>query len=128
MHPATKNWYTIDYVMTRLDQKNFCIDAGVAKGANCWTDHSLVRATIRLDKKVFNHRTCGRPIPLAGHRLRDVSIRKKYSEKLTNILNERPFSSVSQQTRTGTPSSHVLLHLQNLQLVEAKESKPDWFI
>ena len=39
----------------------------------------------------FNHRTGGRPIPLAGHRLQDLSIRKKYSEKLTNDLNKRPF-------------------------------------
>ena len=34
MHPATKNWYTIDYVLTRLDQRRFCNDAGVVKGAN----------------------------------------------------------------------------------------------
>ena len=47
-HPATKKWHLIDYVVLRKSQYSVCTDVQVMRGANCWTDHRLVRMRVRL--------------------------------------------------------------------------------
>ena len=53
MHPATKRYHMIDYVMMRASQRRCCMDVQVMRGANCWTDHQMVRAKV-----------CSRMVPL----------------------------------------------------------------
>ena len=38
----------IDYVIMRADQLVLCVDVQVMRGANCWSDHSMVRAKVRF--------------------------------------------------------------------------------
>ena len=50
MHPATKEFHMIDYVVMRAKQTACCIVVQVMRGANCWTDHKkLVRAKLMVD-------------------------------------------------------------------------------
>ena len=48
-HPATKQQHLIDFVVMRQAQRRFCRDVSVMRGANCWTDHFLVRLKLRVD-------------------------------------------------------------------------------
>lgn len=43
MHPATKQFHQIDLVLVRSSEREMCIDAEVMRGANCWSDHKMVR-------------------------------------------------------------------------------------
>ena len=45
-HPATKKCHMINFVMMRAEQRVVCRDVQVMRGANCWTDHKLVRAKL----------------------------------------------------------------------------------
>ena len=47
-HPGSKKWHCIDYVIMRQTQRNFCCDVTVLRSAECWTDHKLLRAQLRL--------------------------------------------------------------------------------
>ena len=47
-HPATKKCHMIDFVMMRAEQRVVCRDVQVMRGANCWTDHKLVRAKLKV--------------------------------------------------------------------------------
>ena len=48
MHPRSKQWHLIDYVICR--QRDICDIriTRVMRGADCWTDHRLVRSIIAL--------------------------------------------------------------------------------
>ena len=46
IHPATKLFHMIDFVVMRTKQRVCCRDAQVMRGANCWTGHKLVRANV----------------------------------------------------------------------------------
>ena len=48
MHPATKLFLMIDLVVMRAKQKVCCRNVRVMREANCWTDHKLVRAKLRV--------------------------------------------------------------------------------
>lgn len=44
MHPGSKKWYLIDYLLTgKHDTGNFA-SVRLMRGAECWTTHRLLRA------------------------------------------------------------------------------------
>ena len=71
-----------------MNQRRHCIDATVAKAANCWTDHSMARAVIRLDKQDFKCGRNGKTIPFDVQKLQDLSCKWKYQDNLAKALSE----------------------------------------
>lgn len=48
MHPRSKHWHLLDYIITRQqDQNDVCITRAM-RGAECWTDHRLIRSSFKL--------------------------------------------------------------------------------
>ena len=48
MHPRSKQWHLIDYIIVRQrDLRDVCITRAM-RGADCWTDHRLIRAVLKL--------------------------------------------------------------------------------
>ena len=48
MHPRSRQWHLIDYIIVRQrDRKDVCITRTM-RGAECWTDHCLVRTKLKL--------------------------------------------------------------------------------
>lgn len=48
MHPRSKQWHLIDYVIVRQRDIQDVLITRAMRGAECWTDHRLVRATLQL--------------------------------------------------------------------------------
>ena len=48
MHPRSKQWHLTDYIIVRQrDLRDVCITRAM-RGAECWTDHRLIRAVLKL--------------------------------------------------------------------------------
>ena len=48
-HPRSKHWYLLDYIIVRQrDRKDVTITRAM-RGAECWTDHRMVRSKLHLD-------------------------------------------------------------------------------
>ena len=47
-HPGTKRWHCIDYVLFKQSQSRKCTNVEVKRNAECWTDHRLLEADIRI--------------------------------------------------------------------------------
>ena len=52
-HPKTRNWHCIDYVMMREKDHRRCVDVEVKRGAECHTDHQLLRAKLLMARQWF---------------------------------------------------------------------------
>ena len=48
MHPRSKHWHLIDYVITRKQDRQDVVITRALRGADCWTDHRLIRSIMRL--------------------------------------------------------------------------------
>ena len=48
MHPRSKHWHLIDYVIVRCRDLNEVQITRAMHGAECSTDHRLIRSTLRL--------------------------------------------------------------------------------
>ena len=90
MQPATKQYHMIDYVVMCATQQIFCTDVRVMRGANCWSDHRMESAKVR----VRDFHSCpkkGRPlVPFAVHDLRSPAQKELYRESLAQQLREQP--------------------------------------
>ena len=49
-HLKSKKWHCIDYAIVRARDKRRCLDASDKRGAECNTDHQLLRVKMRLSK------------------------------------------------------------------------------
>ena len=69
----------IDFVLMRHPQRRYCTDVSVVRSANCFTDHHMVRARMRLDFPRRHHRTPGTTRrPIAVQHLRDDDTRRQF--------------------------------------------------
>ena len=48
MHPRSKQWHLIDYVIVRRRDIRDVLITRAMRGAECWTDHRLIRSTLNL--------------------------------------------------------------------------------
>lgn len=48
MHPRSKQWHLIDFVITRQRDSKDVLITKAMRGADCWTDHRLVRAKLNI--------------------------------------------------------------------------------
>ena len=64
MYPATKLHHMTDFVVMTFGQTMCCLDIQVMRGANCWMDHGMVRAKLRL-LLLQNSGVQRRPLPFS---------------------------------------------------------------
>ena len=67
-NPATKQWHMIDYVVMRTTQRACCTDVQVMRGANCWSDHCMITAKLRLSLPHLRRKDVNM-LPIAVHSL-----------------------------------------------------------
>ncbi|KAJ8034945.1 Craniofacial development protein 2 [Holothuria leucospilota] len=100
MHPRSRNWHLIDYVVIRKDDRN---DVRVTKamcGGDCWTDHLLIIFKLNLHIKP-RRRPQGQRTP----RRLDISKEKveEVAKNLSSALEQRIWN---QQMSTTTSKNN----------------------
>ncbi len=52
-HPRSKVWHCIDFTIVRQCDRRRCLDAEVMRGAECHTDHHLLRIMLKMTQGCF---------------------------------------------------------------------------
>jgi exonuclease III len=60
MHPRSKHWHLLDYVITRQKDRNDVLDTRVMRGADCATDHNMVRSKLAFRVKPQRKKSRGK--------------------------------------------------------------------
>ena len=86
-HPGSKQWHCIDYIIMCRSQRKHCCDVSVLRSAECWTDHKLLRAQLKLQVPA--------KIPCATSRkrfavsaLQDETTRDRFNEAVSRAVEE----------------------------------------
>lgn len=93
-HPASKIAHMIDYVIMRSNHRGLCTDVQVMRGAECWSDHQMVRAKLRF---AFQPVRSGHGSGKCGMRrfsvskLKVESCSEEYQMKLAESLGDSPY-------------------------------------
>ena len=58
-HPKSRNWHCIDYFIMRQVHSRKCLDVSVMHGADCNTDHRMLRAKLVVGRRRYFRRCSG---------------------------------------------------------------------
>ena len=93
MHPSSGHWHMIDFIITRCRDKLDIHSTRVMRGANCWTNHQMLRSKVafRIRQK-HNRQGTSKPIKLNS---------AKPSMRWTVLSPNRGRRKTQPQTRSG---------------------------
>ena len=98
-HPRSKNWHTLDYVLTRKrDIKDVCITRSMPDADDCWTDHRLLLSRLRMNIRVPPRHPISSRLQrrFDCHKLKDPMWISRFQEVATAHLDTCPPSSVNE--------------------------------
>ena len=124
-HPGTKIWHCIDYVLMRHSQRRYCTDAMVFRSAECWTDHRLVCATLRLLPAFRRQTSCRRGRFNVGP-LHDGEFVQKFVSRVTRLLGDVWDGEADGQTQWSVIRD-CMLRTCNEMLGSDGGKQPNWF-
>ena len=59
MHPRSRHWHLLDYVITRRKDQNDVLDTRAMRGADCSTDHIMIRSKLAFALRKAKNKTRG---------------------------------------------------------------------
>ena len=95
MHPRSKHWRLIDYVIVRRRDLNEVQLTRTMRGAECSTDHRLIRSTLRLNV---------RPAALRQKPRRKLNVHAAHNQNIREELRNAIAQSLSHISTTTTLS------------------------
>jgi len=132
MHPRSKHWHLLDYVLVKaVDLQDVQITT-VMHGAECWTDHRLVRTSLRIRiRPPVRKQKPQRRLNMSGlGRRADLSnLREAISSNLAQVsdCSPLPFQSSSDATKQWDTLSKAVLDAAVDTLGYSTRKHQDWF-
>ena len=124
-HPGSKQWHCIDYIIMRQSQRRLCRDVSVLRSAECWTDHKLLRAKMKLKcpTKVANAKTRKR---FAVIGLLDEHIRKRFNEDVRKAVVDEWCAEASSEQKWGVIRDNMVKTAKRI-LGHEQMRQPNWY-
>ena len=129
-HPGTKQWHCIDYILMRQNQRRRCVDAQVMRGAECWTDHRMVRAKVLVEYNQPRRKQKSEPRGLNHlnmHQLRNEDVSSKFNKTLAKLMEKTWPKCNTTQEKLDTLTTNM--KSAALEVLPTKGRRtPDWFL
>jgi len=127
MHPRSKHWHLIDYVITRLKDLNDVLDTRAMRGADCSTDHIMIRSKIafavrRAAKKARGNSAC----KLNLRRLRNEEVLQNFQEQMDKNMDYEDAENVSLEDRWDRLKTNAFRTASDI-LGKPERKHQDWF-
>ena len=127
MHPRSKHWHLIDYVITRQRDIQDFTTTRVLRGADCSTDHRLVRSILNIQiKPRSRHAAALPPKRLNVNLLRNDSTSQALANNLSHALAKRQSSGLDVDAEWSSLRD-VLYRTTTDTIGLAKRRHADWF-
>ena len=124
-HPGSKKWHCIDYVIMRQAQRKFCCDVTVLRSAECWTDHKLLRAQLRLRTPSTKVARVPSRKRFAVSALRSETTTARYKEAIREEIGDWRSEATGLQKWEAIRDG--LMNAAETTLGHQKRNQPDWF-
>jgi hypothetical protein len=128
MHPRSKHWHMIDYVITRRRDLKDIHSTRVMRGANCWTDHQMLRSKVAFHlRKRHNKQRLRKPSKLNTAKLQTITHRENLAKDMDNALEKLEHKNESSLDEEWTALQQVVYNTAKLSLGKADRRHQDWF-
>ena len=126
MYPRSKHWHLIDFIIVRQRDIRDVRVTRAMRGAECWTDHRLVRAVLTLHIALF-HGNLPKTVRAAYNvaRPKDPSYRARFQQVLDEKLQDRVTTEGS--TENWTSFKETVSETAKEVLGVKTRTHEDWF-
>ena len=130
MHPWSKHWHLIDYVIVRRRDLNEVQITRAMRGPDCSTDHRLIRSTLRLTVRSPARRQ--KPwdklnVHAAHNQNTREELRNAIDQSLSHISTTTTLNCTSNLTMEWQALSSALLTASQSTLGNMERRHQDWF-
>ena len=128
MHPRSKQWHMLDYVIVKQRDRRDVLLTRAMRGAECWTDHRLVRSLLSLQIQPRSRKKTKKQKKLNCAALKSKDIQTSFAAAISNNMADAPAleelddcieESSSHLTQTITNTAEAVLGFTN--------QNKDWF-
>ncbi|XP_046998347.1 uncharacterized protein LOC124613674 [Schistocerca americana] len=129
MHPRSKHWHLIDYVITRQrDKKDILITKAALNIDECWTDHRLLVSRLRVPKyrKPRSHFSNPPRRKFNISNLNNKNVRSHFQDILSEQLNKAPATTDDVEQEWTTLKNIIKETAENVVGCSARK-RSDWF-
>ena len=128
MHPRSKHRHMIDFIITRCRDKMDIQSTRVVRGANCWTDHQMLRSKVafRIRQK-YNRQRTNKPTKLNIAKLSTTSHRECFEQEMDSALAQWEEKENSTPDEKWTALQQVVYNTANTYLGKPDRKHQDWF-
>ena len=96
MHPRSKHWHMIDFIITRKRDLQDIKVVKVMRGAECWTDHRLVKLKLKIRSKFLLKATTHKKLDVAKLQSEEI-----HASLIHSINNLEPLSKENMLDNTA---------------------------
>ncbi|XP_076036004.1 uncharacterized protein LOC143021966 [Oratosquilla oratoria] len=130
MHPRSKHWHLIDYIITRQsDIQDFKVTKAL-RGAECWTDHRPIRSVVQFVVRPSNRKQ-NKKQQINRNLLQDQGKRKELQDRLSQAIEQLPEptdnTNLDQMNANWNEFTNTLHHTASEVLGISKKKHQDWF-
>ena len=87
MHPLSRHWHMIDFIITRCRDKMDIHSTRAMRGANCWTDHQMLRSkVVFIIRQKHNTQGKSKPTKLNTAKLCTINHRESLEQEMDSAL------------------------------------------
>ena len=127
MHPRSKHWHVIDFIITRCLDKMDIHSTRAMRGAPCWTDHQMLRSKVafRIRQK-HNRQGINKPTKLNTAKLSTTSHRESFEQEMDSVLAQWEEKENSTPDEEWAALQQVVFKPRHI-LTSQTEKNQDWF-
>ena len=128
-HPRSKHWHLLDYVIVRQSGRKDVLITRAMRGADCWTDHRLIRCKLHLSIRPLHPRR--RPSrKLNCNTLKNpetsASFKDTVTAKLRNLSS--PLDTEDTTAESKWKGFHTAVYESAIEVVGfSRKRNQDWF-
>ena len=129
MHPRSRHWHMIDFIITRCRGKMATHGTRAMRGANCWTDHQMLKKSkvaFRIRPKHNRQRTSN-PTKLNTANLSTISHREKSVQEIDIALTQWEEKNNSTPDEEWAALQQVLCNTAKTYIGKPDRKPQDWF-
>jgi hypothetical protein len=128
MHPRSKHWHLIDFIITRSSDKSDIHSTRVMRGANCWTDHQMLRSKVAFAiRKKHKKQGPSKPIKLNTAKLRLAKERERLKEEMDSKTADLDYGNCPTPEESWDTLQQVVYSTAKTCLGKPDRKHQDWF-
>ncbi|KAK2188889.1 hypothetical protein NP493_120g00037 [Ridgeia piscesae] len=128
MHPRSRHWYMIDFIIKRCRDKMDIHSTRAMRGANCWTDHRMLKSKVafRIRQK-HNRQGASKPTKLNTAKLSTISHRESFVQEMDSALTQWEGKESSPPEEKWAALQQIIYNAAKTYLGKPDRKHQDWF-